>query len=202
MKVICIGRNYIDHAKEMNSPTPSKPIFFLKPDTALHKDADWYHPEFSNEIHYEVELVVKISKVGKYISELNAGNYYQQIGLGIDFTARDLQQECKKNGLPWECAKAFDSSAVIGHQFFDKATLDLNNINFSLKLNQETVQQGNSKDMIFTIDNIIAYVSQFVTLKTGDLIFTGTPVGVGKVSIDDQLEGFLENQSVFKLNIR
>jgi acylpyruvate hydrolase len=202
MKIICIGRNYQDHAKEMNSPVPSKPIFFMKPDTALHKEKDWYHPEFTQEVHYEVELVVKINKVGKYISKENAPNYYEQIGLGIDFTARDLQKECKEKGLPWECAKAFDQSAVLGNEFMDKKVLNLADIDFSLQLNGETVQKGNSKDMIFSIDDIITYVSQFITLKTGDLIFTGTPVGVGKVKIGDKLEGFISNQSFFTLNVK
>ncbi|WP_027420476.1 fumarylacetoacetate hydrolase family protein [Crocinitomix catalasitica] len=202
MKIICIGRNYSDHAKEMNASLPTSPLFFFKPDTAILKTRDFYYPEFTNDLHYEIELVVKISKVGKHITVENAPNYYNEIGLGIDFTARDIQQECKEKGLPWEKAKAFDNSAVLSATFLNKKNIDLNNINFGLALNGETVQSGNSCDMIFSIDYIISYISQFVTLKTGDLIYTGTPKGVGPVKIGDKLVGHLENKVCIELKIK
>ena len=202
MKIICIGRNYAEHAKEMKSELPKEPVFFFKPDVAILRGNRFYIPEFSNEIHYEVELVVKINKVGKYIDEKFAHTYYNEIGLGIDFTARDIQRECKAKGLPWEKAKAFENSAVLSKEFIPKSELDLNNINFSLQLNQETVQQGNSSQMIFTIDQIIAYISKFVTLKIGDLIYTGTPSGVGAVNIGDKLDGYIGEQKMFNIEIR
>lgn len=202
MKIICIGRNYADHAKEMQSELPKEPVFFFKPDVAILRGNRFYIPEFSNEIHYEVELVVKINKVGKYIDEKFAHTYYNQIGLGIDFTARDIQRECKAKGLPWEKAKAFENSAVLSKTFFQKSDLDLYNINFSLQLNDEVVQSGCSKDMIFKIDQIIAYISQFVTLKIGDLIYTGTPAGVGAIKIGDKLDGFIGNTKMFNIEIR
>ena len=202
MKIICIGRNYIDHAKEMNSPIPEKPLFFMKPDTSLLlKNRPFFYPEFSKEIHYETELVVKIKKIGKHIDEKFANRYYDEIGLGIDFTARDLQRECKKNGTPWEIAKAFENSSPISMKFFDKKDL-AENINFSLKINGNQVQKGNSKDMIFSIDKIIAYVSQFFTLKIGDLIYTGTPEGVGEIKIGDHLEAFIENEKMLDFSIK
>lgn len=203
MKIICIGRNYIEHAKELNNPVPSKPVFFMKPDTAvLRKNLPFFYPEFTNDLHHEVEIVVRISKIGKYIQEEFAHKHYEEIGLGIDFTARDLQAEQKKKGLPWEIAKAFDSSAPIG-DFIPKSELgDLNQLSLSLKKNGETVQSGSSADMIFTIDKIIAYVSQFVSLKIGDLIFTGTPEGVGPVKIGDRLTGFLNDKEMFSFEVK
>ncbi len=203
MKIICIGRNYAEHAKELSNAIPEEPVFFLKPDTALIKNKQaFYYPEFSKDIHHEVELVVKISRLGKNIEERFAHKYYEEISLGIDFTARDLQQKCKEKGLPWEKAKAFDGSAPIG-LFVSKDTFnDLNDINFRLDINGRTVQKGNSKDMIFSIDVIIAYVSKFFTLKKGDLIYTGTPAGVGPVKLDDSLECFLEGDKLLTLHIK
>lgn len=203
MKIICIGRNYSDHAKEMNAPKPEKPIFFLKPDTALlPKRNPFFYPDFTNDLHFECELVVKISKLGKNISPKFAPSYYEEIGLGIDFTARDLQSECKKNGLPWEIAKAFEHSAPLSDFFIPKSELNLDDLNFSLYQNGNLVQKGNSKDMLFQIDELICYVSKFMTLKIGDLIFTGTPAGVGPVAIGDTLSGFIEEQKMFELKIK
>ncbi len=204
MKIICIGRNYAKHAKELNNPLPQEPVFFLKPDTALlPKKQPFFIPNFSNDIHYEAEIVVKINRVGKNIQEKFASKYYEEIGLGIDFTARDLQQACKKEGLPWEKAKAFDGSAPVGQQFVSIAQIaDLKNLNFSLMINGEERQVGNTSDMIFSIDAIIAYISQFITLKIGDLIFTGTPEGVGPIKINDHLEGFIEKEKVLDLKIK
>ncbi len=203
MKIICIGRNYINHAKELNNPVPEKPVFFIKPETAiLKKNQPFFYPEFTKDLHYEVELVVRIHKIGKHIQEKFAHKHYEEIGLGIDFTARDLQAEQKKKGLPWEIAKAFDHSAPIG-DFIPKSELDdIQNLNISLKKNGELVQQGSSANMIFTIDKIIAYVSQFVSLKIGDLIFTGTPEGVGPVQIGDRLTGFLGEREMFSFDIK
>ena len=203
MKIICIGRNYAEHAKEMNSAIPTNPIFFLKPDTALFKDKNpFYIPDFSSEMHYECELVVRINKVGKNIKEKFAHKYYNEIGLGLDFTARDLQQKCKEKGLPWEIAKAFDNSALISNDFITIEHKNINDLNFELKLNDNIVQQGNPSQMIFTIDQIIAYISQFITLKKGDLIYTGTPSGVGPVSIGDQLKGSINGNVFFNLDIK
>ena len=203
MKIICIGRNYAEHAKEMNSTLPTKPIFFLKPDTALFKDNNpFYIPDFTSEMHYECELVVRINKVGKNIQEKFAQKYYDEIGLGLDFTARDLQQNCKEKGLPWEIAKGFDNSALISNKFIKIDHNKINDLNFKLELNRQTVQEGNPNQMIFTIDQIIAYVSQFITLKTGDLIFTGTPSGVGSISIGDELTGFIKGEEFFNLEIK
>lgn len=202
MKIICIGRNYADHAKELGNAIPTEPVFFMKPDTALLKEGDFYHPDFSNDIHHEIEIVVRISKVGKNIDEKFAHKYYNEIGLGIDFTARDLQQQCKEKGLPWEKAKAFDASAPISQQFIDKSNIDLNNLNFSLKINGKNAQVGNTQNMIFNIDNMISYVSKFVTLKVGDLIYTGTPEGVGKVNIGDHLEGFIGSEKMLDLKVK
>ncbi len=202
MKIICIGRNYADHAKEMNSELPSEPIFFFKPDLAILRGHKFYIPDFTKDLHYEVELVIKINRVGKHIDQKFAHKYYNEIGLGIDFTARDIQKECKAKGLPWEKAKAFENSAVLSKRFIDKADLDLNNIPFSLKKNNTIVQDGTSSDMIFTFDKIIAYISQFVTLKIGDLIYTGTPQGVGPVKIGDELSGFIGSKDMFKIEVR
>lgn len=202
MKIICIGRNYAEHAKELGNEVPESPVIFMKPDTAvLKKGSDFYIPEFSNDVHYELEVVLKISKGGKYIQEENADKHYDEIGLGIDFTARDLQSQLKAKGLPWELAKAFDGSAVVS-EFYKKEDYDMRNINFSLTKNKAEVQNGNTSLMIFSPEKIIAFVSQYFTLKVGDLIFTGTPKGVGKVSENDILEAFLEDQKVFDLRIQ
>lgn len=204
MKIICIGRNYIDHAKELNNPVPENPVFFLKPDTALvRRNKPFYYPEFSSDIHYECELVVKINKLGKNIQEKFAHTYYDEIGIGIDFTARDLQSNCKKKGLPWEIAKAFDNSAPLSMKFINKSEFaDVNDIKFHFNKNGETVQEGNSADMIFKIDELIAYLSKFFTLKTGDLIFTGTPAGVGPIKIGDKLEAYIGDEMLLKCQIK
>jgi len=204
MKIICIGRNYSEHAKELGNEAQKEPLFFLKPDSAiLPKRVPFYIPEFTDDLHFEVELLVKINRLGKHIEERFANEYYNQIGLGIDFTARDLQQECKSKGLPWEKAKAFDGSAIIGKEFIDKSEFEsVQNISFSLNKNGEQVQIGNSKDMIFTIDQIISYVSQFFTLKIGDIIYTGTPAGVGPVKIGDKLEGYIGAKQLISLDIK
>ena len=202
MKIICIGKNYAKHAKEMGSSVPDKPIFFLKPDTALLlKNRPFYYPNFSKEIHYETEIVVKINRVGKHIEEKFAHRYYNEIGLGIDFTARDLQRECKTKGLPWEPAKSFDNSAPLSETFFDKNELP-DNINFSLNINGKTVQKGNTGELMFSFDKIISYISKFYTLKIGDLIFTGTPAGVGRVEIGDRLQAYLENKLMLDFEIK
>lgn len=203
MKIICIGRNYADHAKEMKSELPTEPIFFLKPDTALLKNGNpFFYPEFTKDLHYECELVVQIQKVGKNIAEKFASKYYSKVSLGIDFTARDLQQNCKEKGLPWEIAKAFEHSAPISNKFIEISSLDFENLTFELYKNGEKVQTGHTSDMIFSIDKLITYVSKFMTLKTGDLLFTGTPAGVGPVQIGDKLEGFLNGEKMFEFNIR
>jgi len=203
MKIICIGRNYADHAKEMNSPLPSVPMFFMKPDTSLLRPGmPFFYPAFSNDVHFECELIVKINRVGKNIAEKFAHKYYSEIGLGIDFTARDLQSECKKNGHPWEIAKAFEGSAGISKEFIDKSELDLGNLSFSMMQNDTTVQSGLSSDMIFSIDALIAYVSTFMTLKKGDLIYTGTPAGVGPIQINDNLVGYIGNRKMFDIKIK
>ena len=201
MKIICIGKNYLEHAKEMGDIAPEKPIFFLKPDSAiLPKRNPFYIPNFTNEVHHEVELIIKIKKLGKCINLNFAKEYYSEIGLGIDFTARDIQKKCKEKGHPWEIAKAFDQSAVISDSFIDINSLS--DINFHLDKNGETVQKSNIKDMIFSIDEIIHYVSKYMTLKIGDLIFTGTPSGVGPVNIGDRLEGFINDKKMFTVNIK
>ena len=203
MKIICIGRNYLEHAKELGNNIPKEPLFFLKPDSAIQpKGHPFFIPDFSNNIHYEIELVLKICKNGKNINEKFAHTYYKEIGLGIDFTARDLQDKCKKLGLPWEIAKGFDGSAQISNSFINKKNLDINNINFHLKLNNNLVQSGNSKDLIFSFDKIISYISKFYTLKTGDLIYTGTPAGVGKVNIGDKLLGFINDSERLTVDIK
>jgi acylpyruvate hydrolase len=203
MKIICIGRNYGDHAKEMNAPLPSKPVFFMKPDTALlPKRNPFYYPDFTNDLHHELELVVRISKLGKNIAEKYAHEYYNEIGLGIDFTARDLQQECKEKGLPWEIAKAFEHSAPISEKFISKTSFNLADSSFELLKNGVSVQVGHVHDMLFSIDQLIAYVSQFMTLKIGDLLFTGTPAGVGPVVIGDHLEGFLNGEKLLDLKVK
>lgn len=202
MKLICIGRNYADHARELGNEIPENPVIFMKPDTAvLKKGSDFYLPEFSDDVHYELEVVLKISKGGKYITEEHAAKHIEEIGLGIDFTARDLQSELKKKGLPWELAKGFDGSAVLS-EFFKKEDYDLSRLNFSLIKNKEAVQQGNTSLMLFSPEKIIAFVSKFFTLRTGDLIFTGSPQGVGKVAENDVLEAFLEDRKVLDLRIQ
>jgi acylpyruvate hydrolase len=204
MKIICIGRNYSEHAKELNNPVPTAPVFFLKPETALiPKNMPFFIPDFTNDLHHEVELVVRINRLGKNIEERFAHKYYSEIGVGIDFTARDLQTECKEKGLPWEMAKAFDHSAPVSQKFISVEALEnVNNIPFSLQKNGVEVQKGNSKDMIFNINQIIAYVSKFFTLKIGDLIFTGTPAGVSQVAINDELKAFIGDQELMKLRIK
>lgn len=203
MKIICIGRNYVDHIAELNNERPSEPIVFLKPDTAiLPKKTPFTIPEFTNEVHHELEIIVKINKVGKYIDKKFAHKYYDEIGLGIDFTARDIQSTLKEKGLPWEISKAFDGSAVIG-DFISKSSLDsLESIKFELTNNQKIVQEGNSNLMIWTIDELISFVSQYFTLKKGDIIFTGTPKGVARVAPNDVLEGFLNDKKLLRLHIR
>jgi 2-keto-4-pentenoate hydratase/2-oxohepta-3-ene-1,7-dioic acid hydratase in catechol pathway len=203
MKIICIGRNYLDHAKELGNKIPTSPLFFLKPDTAIQpKGHPFFIPDFSNNIHFEVELVVKISKNGKNIDEKFAHKYYDEIGIGIDFTARDIQEDCKKNGLPWEKAKGFDGSAQISTEFINKKSLNLEDINFSLNLNNSLMQKDNSKNMIFSFDQIISYISKYYTLRAGDLIYTGTPSGVRKVEIGDSLSCFINGREMLKVNIK
>lgn len=204
MKIICIGRNYTDHITELQNEKPADPVIFLKPDTAiLLKKQPFFIPDFSKEVHYEVEILVKIKKVGKHIQPKFAHKYYDEIGLGIDFTARDLQQELKEKGLPWEKAKAFDGAAVIGEKWLSKDSIDdLDKLDFSLEKNGEQVQKGNTALMLWKIDELIAYVSQFFTLKIGDIIFTGTPSGVGKVSPEDKLTGHIENKKIFSIQIK
>ena len=203
MKIICIGRNYVEHAKELNNTISSDPIFFLKPDTAIQpKKHPFFIPHHSKNVHYEVELVLKISKTGKHIEQQFAHKYYSEIGLGIDFTARDIQNICKKKGLPWEISKGFDGSAQISNEFLNKKNLILNNINFSLTKNGDIMQNGNSKDMIFSFDYIISYISKFFTLKIGDLIYTGTPAGVGKVKKHDVLEGFINSHKMLEVQVK
>lgn len=203
MKIICVGRNYAAHAAELKNEVPSEPVIFLKPDTALlPKRQPFFYPDFSKDIHFETEVVVRINRLGKNIAPKFAHKYYSELSLGIDFTARDLQQKLKEKGLPWEKAKAFDGSAPTG-KFIDKSTLpQVNQLNFELKVNGESRQSGNTSQMLFPIDELIAYVSQFFTLKIGDLIFTGTPQGVGPIAIGDHLEAYLENEKVLDLKIR
>ncbi|MGV3696267.1 fumarylacetoacetate hydrolase family protein [Flavobacterium sp.] len=203
MKIICIGRNYVEHIEELKNERPDAPVIFMKPDTAiLPKKTPFTIPEFSTDVHHEVEILVKICKVGKYISPKFAHKYYDEIGLGIDFTARDVQAELKKKGLPWEKAKAFDGSAIIG-DFLSKDDFNsVENITFELQKNGGMVQKGNTSHMLWKIDEIVSYVSQYFTLKKGDIIFTGTPEGVGKVSTNDVLEGFIENKRVLRLHIK
>jgi 2-keto-4-pentenoate hydratase/2-oxohepta-3-ene-1,7-dioic acid hydratase in catechol pathway len=202
MKFLCIGRNYVEHAKELGNEVPEEPVIFMKPKSALlQQNMPFYYPAFTNELHYECEVVLRISKNGKYISEENAHQYYDAISVGIDFTARDVQSELKKMGLPWEKAKAWDNSAVLGSWNTVAADLDRKNIVFSMKKNGEVVQSGNTRDMIHGFDQIIAHVSNYFSLNIGDVIFTGTPKGVGECSVGDELEGFLGDQSMFKIKV-
>ena len=203
MKLICIGRNYTAHIEELENERPKNPVVFIKADSAiLPKEQDFYLPPFSNNVHHEVELLVKITKVGKHIAKEFAHKYYDEVSLGIDFTARDIQDELKSKGLPWEKAKSFDGSAVIGKWVSKSNYKDLNDLNFSLKRNNEVVQSASSELMLWKIDELISYVSQFFTLKKGDIIFSGTPSGVGKVKAGDVLEGFIENEPFFKVGVR
>jgi 2-keto-4-pentenoate hydratase/2-oxohepta-3-ene-1,7-dioic acid hydratase in catechol pathway len=204
MKIICIGRNYAEHAKELNNQVPDNPVFFLKPDTALLiRNRPFYYPDFSSDIHYETELVLKIGKVGKSVPEKFAPDFIESIGIGFDFTARDLQQKCKEKGLPWEIAKGFDYSAPVSEEFIPRDNFkDLNNIHFHMELNGNKVQEGNSADMIFSFQKIVAYVSTFMTLRTGDLVFTGTPAGVGPIKIGDKLHAFLEGKPMLFCQIK
>lgn len=203
MKIICVGRNYADHAKELKNEVPTEPVIFLKPETAiLPKRNPFFIPDFSNDVHYEAELVVRINKIGKHIQEKFAHKYYDEVTVGVDFTARDLQQKLKEKGLPWEKAKGFDGSAAVG-KFIKLSELgDVNKAEFILRKNNEVCQTGHPSDMIFSIDQLIAYVSQFFTLKIGDLIFTGTPAGVGAVQKDDHLELDLNGIRLLKLNVK
>ena len=203
MKIICIGRNYANHIEELQNERPTEPVVFMKPDSAvLLKQHPFVIPEFSEDIHHEIELIVKINKVGKYIEPKFAHKYYDEISVGIDFTARDLQNELKSKGLPWEKAKAFDGSAVIGDFLPKNQFNSLENLTFELVSNSKTVQKGNSEMMLWKIDELISYVSQFFTLKIGDIIFTGTPAGVAAVKPDDVLEGFLEGQKLFRIQVK
>jgi len=203
MKIICIGRNYANHIAELQNERPDEPVIFLKPDSAVLPDkAPFVIPDFSSDIHHEIEVIVKINKLGKYIDPKFAHKYYDEIGLGIDFTARDVQNKLKEKGLPWEKAKAFDGSAIIGDFLPKNEFISTENITFELTNNGQTVQKGNTANMLWKIDEIIAYVSQFFTLKKGDIIFTGTPEGVAKVAPNDILEGFIENKKVLRLQIK
>jgi 2-keto-4-pentenoate hydratase/2-oxohepta-3-ene-1,7-dioic acid hydratase in catechol pathway len=203
MKIFCVGRNYVDHAKELNNDVPDEPVIFMKPKSALlQPHTPFYYPEFTNELHYECELVLRISKNGKYIQEKFANKYYDAISVGIDFTARDIQNELKKKGLPWEKAKAWDNSAVVGKWVPFASLKDRNNVNFAMYKNKELVQQGSSNDMLFPFDEIISYISNFFSINIGDLIFTGTPAGVGEAVVGDELEGFMDEQNLFSLEVK
>ncbi|UWY28259.1 fumarylacetoacetate hydrolase family protein [Flavobacterium sp. TR2] len=203
MKIICVGRNYANHIEELKNERPSEPVVFMKPDSAvLLKQHPFVIPEFSEDVHHEVEIIVKIAKVGKYIEPKFAHKYYDEISVGIDFTARDLQSKLKEKGLPWEKAKAFDGSAVIGDFLPKTDFVSMENLNFELRSNSETVQKGNSSMMLWKIDELIAHVSQFFTLKIGDIIFTGTPAGVAAVKPNDVLEGFLEDKKLFRIQVK
>jgi 2-keto-4-pentenoate hydratase/2-oxohepta-3-ene-1,7-dioic acid hydratase in catechol pathway len=203
MKIICIGRNYAEHAREFGNEVPEKPIFFFKPDNSIiTRNRPFFYPDFSEDIQYETEIVLKISRLGKNIEERFAHRYYKELTIGIDLTARDLQKECKDKGRPWEIAKGFDGAAPLGKFVKKDAYPDIYNLNFSLHQNNEIVQQGNTKDLIFNFEQLIAYVSQFITLKIGDLIFTGTPVGVGPVHINDHLTAYLEDKPLLDFRIK
>ena len=203
MKIICIGRNYVEHARELNNPLPRVPVFFMKQESCIvRNNKPFFYPDFSKNVHYEVEIVFKIGKVGKRIEKHFASRYYSEVGLGIDFTARDLQENARKEGLPWEIAKAFDYSAPLSRFIPIKEFQDINNIRFHLDINGKTVQKAGTNDMIFPIDELISYVSQFITLKTGDILFTGTPSGVGPVQIGDHLEGYLEERKMLDFYVK
>lgn len=203
MKIICIGRNYAEHAKELNNPVPEEPVFFMKPDSAiLINNKPFFLPDFSDEIHHEVEIVIKINRLGKNVQKKFAPRYYKEITVGIDFTARDLQRICKAQGKPWEIAKGFDGSAVLGEFISLSELKNQEEIDFSLKINGVKVQTGNTRDMLFGIDRIIEYVSQFMTLKMGDIIYTGTPAGVGPVKINDRLEAYIEDRKLLDFMVK
>ncbi len=203
MKIFCVGRNYAEHAKELNNNIPAEPVIFLKPKSALLLlNTPFYYPEFTNELHYEAELVLRISKNGKYISETQAAHYYNAVTVGIDFTARDVQNELKEKGLPWEKAKAWDGSAVVGKWVDLRPEMISKSINFSLKVNSELVQSGNSKNMLFSFNRIVSEISKYFALNIGDLVFTGTPEGVGECVVGDVLAGFFENDKVFQFDIK
>ncbi|HWZ36070.1 MAG TPA: fumarylacetoacetate hydrolase family protein [Mucilaginibacter sp.] len=203
MKIIAIGRNYAEHAHELNNPVPTAPVIFLKPDTALLKDnKPFYHPDFSEDVHHELEIVLKISKEGKHISEKFAANYYDEISLGVDFTARDIQSRHKEKGLPWELAKAFDNSAPVSNFVPKTKFANLYDLNFHLDVNGQRKQTGNTSHLLFSFEYIIAFVSRYITLKKGDLIFTGTPAGVGKINVGDHLEGYLEGEKLIDFYIK
>jgi 2-keto-4-pentenoate hydratase/2-oxohepta-3-ene-1,7-dioic acid hydratase in catechol pathway len=203
MKIFCVGRNYADHAKELKNEVPDEPVIFMKPKSALlQPHTPFYYPEFTNELHYECELVLRIAKNGKYIQEKFANKYYDAVSVGIDFTARDIQSELKQKGLPWEKAKAWDNSAVVGKWVPVTGLKNKNNINFALYKNKELVQQGSSEEMLFSFDYIVSYISNFFSINIGDLIFTGTPAGVGEAVVGDELEGFMEDQSLFMLEVK
>lgn len=203
MKIICVGRNYADHAKELGNEIPDEPVIFMKPKSALlQSHTPFYYPEFSNELHYECELVLRVCKNGKYIQERHAANYYNGVTVGIDFTARDIQDELKKKGLPWEKAKAFDNSAAVGKFIDVTPAMNRKNINFSFYKNKELVQQGNSGNMIFSIDALIANISNYFSLNIGDLIFTGTPAGVGECVVGDVLEAYLEKDNLLSVEVK
>lgn len=203
MKIFCVGRNYVDHTKELGNEIPQEPVIFMKPKSALSQGhTPFYYPEFTNELHYEAELVVRICKNGKYIQEKHASGYYNAISVGIDFTARDIQKQLKEKGLPWEKSKSFDNSAALGKLLDITPALNKKNINFHFTKNGEVVQRGNSKDMLFSIDHVIAHLSTYFSLNIGDLIFTGTPAGVGECMVGDVLEGYFENEKVLSLEIK
>ncbi|PKP17511.1 MAG: 2-hydroxyhepta-2,4-diene-1,7-dioate isomerase [Bacteroidetes bacterium HGW-Bacteroidetes-21] len=203
MKIICVGRNYGKHAKELGNPIPEKPVLFLKPDSAiLRNNKPFFYPHFTKNLHYEVEVLVRTCKVGKNIAEKFASRYIGEVGLGIDFTARDLQEECKNAGLPWEISKSFDNSAAVSEFFPVTDYKSIGELNFRLDVNGKTVQNGNTRDLIFSFEKIIAYASQFMTIKTGDIIFSGTPEGVGPLQINDHLEGYLEDKKLLDFYIK
>jgi acylpyruvate hydrolase len=203
MKIFAIGRNYIDHAKELNNPLPAEPMFFMKPDTAIVRNNNpFFYPDFSNEIHYEVEIVLKINRVGKNISEKFAHRYYSEIGVGVDFTARDIQRRCMEKGQPWEIAKSFDNSAPISNFISKENFPDLNNIYFRLDINGVTVQKGNTGDLVFPFDGLVAHISKYITIRMGDMIFTGTPAGVGPVKIGDRLQAYIEDKLMLDFYIK
>lgn len=203
MKIICVGRNYASHIQELDNEKPDDPVLFMKPNTSIiPRNQPFVIPDFSDDIHYEVELLIKISKNGKFVEHQFAKNYYQEIGLGIDFTARDLQTKLKKAGLPWEKAKAFDRSACIGQKWLSVEEFDVNNTHFSLQLNDQVVQSDTTAKMLWKVEELITYISRFFTLNKGDIIFTGTPKGVGQVSENDQLKGFIQDRLIFDINVK
>jgi 2-keto-4-pentenoate hydratase/2-oxohepta-3-ene-1,7-dioic acid hydratase in catechol pathway len=203
MKIIAIGRNYIEHARELNNPVPAEPVFFMKPDTAIIKDnKPFFYPDFTNNLHFETEIILKMSRVGKNIEEKFAHRYFKEIGIGIDFTARDIQDRCKEKGLPWEKAKAFDGSAPISNFVSIEKFQDIHQLDFHLDINGVTVQKGNTRDMIFSFEKLISHVSRYVTIRMGDLIFTGTPAGVGPVKIGDRLQAFIGDELMMDFHVR